>query len=70
MGVSLLFSLLLGLWIARIIDQSRGRAELIEELDATRAELAQAHHAQGVMASGRGSPARSTTPWRKALRAW
>jgi signal transduction histidine kinase len=50
MGVSLLFSLLLGLWIARIIDQSRGRAELIEELDATRAELAQAHHAQGVMA--------------------
>ena len=50
MGVSLLFSLLLGLWIARIIDQSRGRAELIEELEATRAELAAAHHDQGVMA--------------------
>jgi signal transduction histidine kinase len=50
MGVSLLFSLLLGLWIARVIDQSRGRGELIEELEATRAELAQAHHAQGVMA--------------------
>ena len=50
MGVSLLFSLLLGLWISRVIDQSRGRAELIEELEATRAELAEAHHAQGVMA--------------------
>jgi signal transduction histidine kinase len=50
MGVSLLFSLLLGLWISRVIEQSRGRANLIEELDATRAELAEAHHAQGVMA--------------------
>ena len=50
MGASLLFSLLLGLWIARVIDQSRGRAELIEELEATRSELAEAHHAQGVMA--------------------
>ena len=50
MGVSLLFSLLLGLWISRVIDQSRGRGELIEELEATRAELAGAHHAQGVMA--------------------
>ena len=50
MGASLLFSLLLGLWISRVIDQSRGRGELIEELEATRAELAGAHHAQGVMA--------------------
>ena len=50
LGVSLLFSLLLGLWIARVIDQSKGRAELIDQLEATRAELATAHHAAGVMA--------------------
>ena len=50
MGVSLFFSLLLGVWISRVIDQSRGRAELIQELEATRAELAEAHHAQGVTA--------------------
>ena len=50
MGVSLLFSILLGLWIARVVDQSRSRGELIEELEATRSELAEAHHAQGVMA--------------------
>ena len=47
---SLLFSLLLGLWISRIIDQSRDRADLIEQLGATRSELAEAHHAQGVAA--------------------
>ena len=50
MGVSLFFSLLLGVWISRVIDQSRGRAELIQELEVTRAELAEAHHAQGVTA--------------------
>jgi signal transduction histidine kinase len=50
MVVSLLFSLLLGLWMSRVIDQSRQRRALIEQLEATRAELAAAHHAQGVMA--------------------
>jgi signal transduction histidine kinase len=50
MLVSLLFSLLLGLWISRIIDQSHDRGELIAQLEATRSELATAHHAQGVMA--------------------
>jgi signal transduction histidine kinase len=50
MFVSLLFSLLLGLWISRIIRQSRDRADLIAQLEATRSELAAAHHAQGVMA--------------------
>jgi signal transduction histidine kinase len=50
MFVSLLFSLLLGLWISRIIHQSRDRADLIAQLEATRSELAGAHHAQGVMA--------------------
>jgi signal transduction histidine kinase len=48
--VSLLFSLLLGTWISRIIAQSRERAELIAALEATRGELAAADHAAGVMA--------------------
>jgi signal transduction histidine kinase len=50
MAVSLLFSLLLGIWISRIIDQSHDRGTLIAQLETTRSELAAAHHAQGVMA--------------------
>jgi len=50
MLASLLFSLLLGFWISRIIDQSRERAELITQLEAARTELAAADHARGVMA--------------------
>jgi len=50
MGVSLVFSLLMGLWIGGVITQSRRRADLIHELETTRAELAVAHHAHGVMA--------------------
>jgi len=50
MVASLLFSLLLGFWISRIIDQSRERAELIDQLEAARTELAAADHARGVMA--------------------
>lgn len=50
MAISLLFSLALGLWIASVIDQSEQRGELIAELDATRARLADAHHEQGVLA--------------------
>lgn len=50
MFISLLFSLLLGLWIARVIDQSQERADLIAELERARAELAAAHHAAGVVA--------------------
>jgi signal transduction histidine kinase len=50
MGVSLVFSLLMGLWIGGVITQSTRRADLIRELETTRAELAEAHHAQGVMA--------------------
>jgi len=46
---SLLFSLLLGFWISRIIDQSGERADLIAQLEATRSELAEAEHARGVM---------------------
>jgi signal transduction histidine kinase len=50
MFVSLLFSLMLGIWISRIINQSRDRADLIDQLETTRSQLAAAHHAQGVMA--------------------
>jgi signal transduction histidine kinase len=50
MLVSLLFSLLLGTWIARVIEQSQERAELIDQLEAARSELADADHARGVMA--------------------
>jgi signal transduction histidine kinase len=50
MAVSVVFSLLMGIWVSRIIDQSRERAELIQQLEATRSELGDAHHAQGVAA--------------------
>jgi signal transduction histidine kinase len=50
MAISLLFSLLLGVWISRIIDQSRDRAELIAQLEAARTQLGEADHARGVMA--------------------
>jgi signal transduction histidine kinase len=50
MLVSLLFSLLLGTWIARVIEQSQERAQLIGQLEAARTELAAADHARGVMA--------------------
>jgi signal transduction histidine kinase len=50
LGVSLLFSLLLGVWISRVIDQSQQRAELIAELERTKDALAEAHHSAGVVA--------------------
>jgi signal transduction histidine kinase len=37
-------------WMARVIEQSLDRAALIEQLEATRAELAAAHHEAGVRA--------------------
>jgi signal transduction histidine kinase len=39
-----------GGWVTRIIVQSRERAELIDQLEATRAELAQANHEAGMLA--------------------
>ncbi|MET7281538.1 sensor histidine kinase [Kribbella sp. NPDC005582] len=50
MLVSLVVSLLFGIWIDRVIAESRQRGVLIEELRATRDELAEAHHSAGVMA--------------------
>jgi signal transduction histidine kinase len=46
--VSLVFGIFLAAWIGGIIEQSGQRADLIAELDATRTELADAHHRAGV----------------------
>lgn len=48
--ISLFPSILLGLWITRIIEQSHERARLVAELDTTRAELARVSHEAGVLA--------------------
>jgi signal transduction histidine kinase len=48
--VGLLLSLAMGLWVHRVLEQSDQRAVLIRELESTRAELAAAHHEQGVLA--------------------
>ena len=50
MLVSLLFSFLMGWWMSRIIIQSQERGELLDEIEAARAELSEAHRAQGAMA--------------------
>jgi signal transduction histidine kinase len=44
------FSVAMGLWVTRVLEQSRERALLIRELESTRAELAAAHREQGVAA--------------------
>ena len=48
--VGLVFSIAMGIWINRVLEQSQQRAELIRELERTRAEVAELHHAQGVTA--------------------
>jgi hypothetical protein len=45
MVVSLVVSLLFGIWIEKVITQSQQRAELIEQLESARDELAEAHTA-------------------------
>ncbi|MGY1723188.1 sensor histidine kinase [Blastococcus sp. SYSU DS0533] len=49
-GVSMVFSLALGLWVSRVLHQSARRADLIEQLERTRAELAAAERERGVLA--------------------
>jgi signal transduction histidine kinase len=44
------FSIAYGGWVSRIIEQSAARAGIIEQLEATRAELAAVHHEAGVLA--------------------
>jgi signal transduction histidine kinase len=48
-GLSLGLALLLGMYISRIIQQSAERADTIQELERTRAELASVSHEAGVL---------------------
>jgi len=48
--LALTFSLLLGLWITQVAEQSEQRAELIDRLESAQTELAASHHAAGVTA--------------------
>ncbi|UOY03882.1 sensor histidine kinase [Blastococcus sp. PRF04-17] len=48
--VGLAFSIAMGIWISRVLEQSKERALLIRELERTRVELARLHHAQGMAA--------------------
>jgi len=50
LAVGVAFSCVLGIWISKVIDQSRERAGLIAELESARAALAAAHHEAGVAA--------------------
>lgn len=49
-AVALAFATLLGLWITYVAEQSEQRAGLLEQLEEAQAELAQVHHAAGVVA--------------------
>ena len=49
-ALTTVFSVAFGTWINRIIDQSRERAELIAQLERTRAELAEANREAGILA--------------------
>ena len=49
-GLTTVFSVVFGSWINRIIDQSKERADLIEQLERTRAELAEANREAGRLA--------------------
>jgi signal transduction histidine kinase len=48
--VSFVFSVAVGIWIIRIIEQSQERAELIAELDARRHEISRLSEAHGALA--------------------
>jgi signal transduction histidine kinase len=48
--LSVLFGTLFSIWITRIIEQSAGRRELIEQLESTRSELAAAERESGRLA--------------------
>jgi signal transduction histidine kinase len=48
--VGITLSLAMGLWVTRVLEQSRSRAALIAELERTRSELATAERERGVLA--------------------
>jgi signal transduction histidine kinase len=49
-AIAITFTLVFGPWISRIIDQSAERAQLIEELEASRAEVARLSAESGALA--------------------
>jgi signal transduction histidine kinase len=49
-ALGIAFSIVFGSWIIKIIDQSNERAELIAQLELTRAQLAEANREAGVLA--------------------
>jgi signal transduction histidine kinase len=49
-ALGMVFSIVYGSWVLRIIDQNVERRELIEQLEATRAELARAEREAGALA--------------------
>jgi signal transduction histidine kinase len=48
--VGVAFSMAMGIWVLHVLDQSSQRGRLIRELNRTRAELADAHREQGIVA--------------------
>ena len=49
-GIAIAFSVLLGLWVTNVAEQSEERADLLARLEAAQAEAAASHHAAGVLA--------------------
>lgn len=49
-ALALVFSVLLGLWVTRVAEESEERADLLERLEGAQAELGASHHAAGVTA--------------------
>ncbi|MCB2174710.1 MAG: sensor histidine kinase [Actinomycetales bacterium] len=49
-GVTILFAVLLGLWVTQVAEQSEERAQLLDRLEEAQAELVEIHHAAGVTA--------------------
>lgn len=49
-GIAIAFSVILGLWVTQVAEQSEERAELLARLEEAQAEAAASHHAAGVLA--------------------
>lgn len=49
-SIAVVFSVVLGLWVTQVAEQSEERADLLERLEEAQAEVAASHHAAGVVA--------------------
>ena len=49
-GIAVAFSVLLGLWVTQVAEQSEERADLLTRLEEAQADAAASHHAAGVLA--------------------